>query len=186
MRDAGFQSPLTNLVQYIKDIVEMFVKYQSVADDKIGNITWKEIDSLLMDAYIDIVPIHKLNQTDGVDEEEQTPDYMKRHVEQMIVNVCKGLATYDDIDFSYDRQLLKQTAAARYIEFRALDDSNVEHVNRLQVLLVELFVEDIKNGTVQLMDAMMPAMPPMGEAGLPPVEGSEGAPAPGGDEEGVV
>ena len=46
---------------------------------------------------------------------------------------------------------MKQTAAMRYVELRALGNIENDFVDRLQQLLVDLFIEDIQNGTVSLM-----------------------------------
>jgi len=175
MRDAGFQSQLASLAQYIKDIVSIFVTYMSKIDESIGNLKWSEIEELLKDAYIDIVPIHNNDATGGTQEDMTEPDYMVRHIEQFIIGVCKGTMTYEGIDYSYDRQVLKQQAALRYVELRALGDSEDTYLRNLQGLLVELFIEDMQNGAVQLQTVPMEEAPlpeePLPEESLPSEEG---------------
>jgi len=157
MRDAGFQSQLTALAQYLQDIVDIFVTYQAQAEpEDIGNLSWKDVQYLLEDAYIDIVPVQDLDPTAKVDE-EPVVDHMLRHVEQFIIGVCKGIVNYDNLDYSYDRMLLKQQAATRYVELRALGKADDTFLQNLQALLVELFIDDLQAGVVQLpLEAMEP------------------------------
>jgi len=164
MRDAGFQSQLTNLAQYITDIVNIFVRYQAKAGERVGNLEWADIEGLLNDAYLDIVPMHNNDPSNGLMDEDEQPDYMLRHIEQLIIGVCKGVATYDDVDFSYDRALLKQTTAVRYVELRAVGSDGDLFLDNLQAFLIELFIDDIADGTVMLGNTanILPAPPEAG------------------------
>ena len=161
MRDAGFQSQLSALAKYTEDIMDIAVRYMAqvecgCVDDKLmtpivqSRMSWKEVEQLLNDAYIEITPIHKTEQTQGIGQLPEDIDYMLRHVEQFLMAVIKGHATYDNLDFSYDKMLVRQRAALRYVELKALGDSDMAYIRNLLVLLVELFIEDIGNGLVNL------------------------------------
>ena len=190
MRDAGFQSQLAALAQFIRDIILMYVRYNAHPEitpvDSFANIAWADLCTLVDQAYIDIIPVHSNDATAKADAAPKDPDYAQMYIDKFIVRVLKGEATYFDTDFSFDPQKLRQTAAMRLVELRAIDAGDYEETNRLVEFLVLLYIEDMKLGVIQL--APPPVIP--GEEPVPeevsPVEGEMAPEGETGVEEGVT
>lgn len=165
MRDAGFQSQLSAAADYIREIALCAVKYMSkMSTERLGSIGWEDVYELINDAYIDVKPISKLGLDGKSEQQVLEPDYMLRHIEQFLIDICKGNSTFDNIDFSLNYHLLKQRAALHLVEYKAIERDS-EEIQRLTQFLVDCFVEDIRRGTVDLVFEDSADLPMSGQEG---------------------
>jgi len=150
IHDAGFQSQLTSLAEFIRTIILMYIKFQSVVKTD-ETLHWGNIYKLCNEAYINILPVHDNDATSGVGSDPTDPDYGKMQIEKFIIEVMRGAKDYFDVDFTLDPTILRQTAALRLVQLKSIDDSPCEELDRLIELLIMLYVEDMRHGVVFLV-----------------------------------
>ncbi|GMO30731.1 MAG: hypothetical protein Pg6A_20150 [Termitinemataceae bacterium] len=145
-RDAAFQSQLTGMAEFIRDVLIMFARFEkeyNTVDTKTG-IDWDDVCRLLDEAYIDIKPIHINDPLDNTKEPE--PDFAQMGAMRYVVDVAKGKKTFKDLPMYFDYAAIKSLAASVIVRLGAVGEVPAP----LNEFIIECFIEDVKNGEVQL------------------------------------
>ncbi len=153
-RDASFQSQVASLAEFVQHTMEMYITFcaKMGADmpGQISTISWQDIDDLLHEAYLKVLPVHDNDPMGGAEEEPADLDYMAINVDKFVKQVIVGKQSLATLDFTLDYHEVKKVAATKLMRLKAITDGDSQEEVNLTTFLVQCFVEDVKRGEVTL------------------------------------
>jgi hypothetical protein len=172
LRDVRFENQMFQMAEFVGSLLTNIVRFNAGLQEPVGDIPWEQMLDLIDSAYIEIIPIHGLDpEKKPVDPPE---DFQLYAVNRFLMDVINGKSTFDNADYTINRDILKKQVVNRLLRFKAMGGD----FRSLEELAVRLFVEDIRKGVVSIVGvsdaSASPAPPPAAEV--------TGAPPPGGGE----
>jgi hypothetical protein len=170
LRDTKFESQMFHMAEFVGSLLTNIVRFNAGLKEPAGDIPWDSMLDLIDSTYIEIIPIH------GTDPEKKPvdppEDFQLYAVNKFLMDVINKKKSYDDLDYTINRDLIKKQTVNRLLRFRAMDGDFAS----LETFCVMLFLDDIKNGLVDLEGPS--DISPMPEP-IPAQAGQEGEQVPG-------
>ena len=174
-RDTVFQAQMFAHATVKAEMFKVQVFYNSVMGiEQTEAVDWAAVHKLSVDGQIELKPTHSndpMGLAGGGDKGLPPPDFQKIHAVRVVLDVIKGKTSFDDIPITIDRELIKSLVAATMVKMAAL---NVQIPDVVEQFMMKAFIEDIKDGVVDL--TALAAPPPGVDNGI---EGSDKPPGPG-------
>ena len=149
-RDSVFQAQLSGLADFISDALSLYIKYNAAYKSDDDQMDWDAVLKLIDTAYISLKPVH-LNDPlsdEDKDRQEQSPmDYIQLCTARVVLGIMKGKYDFNSLPYYVDWHQVTLLCAATLIKFEAL---GIEVPDNLQLFLISAFVEDVKEGGVQI------------------------------------
>ena len=142
MRDKKYQNQLFLLSEFVVDTVKMIMKFQQ---DGIEGVDWDALNNLIEQAYVDVKITHN-NAADNANPAPQPIDYDVLNTDRFVLDVLYGRKTYDDIDYTINRETVVGLVCTKLIKLRWLG----EDTSFAETFAIDAFIDAVKNGAVQL------------------------------------
>jgi len=150
MRDSGFQSQLTSLSKFTKNLIYNAIQYFAdveADDDETppNGFRWSEVWRMLDKATFEITAVHENAPDDEVFVLPSDQQYIDIAAKKFVYRLMRGQVEYEVASsFSMDFRRCVQVAALKYVRLQYLDEDASTEMERLLNFLVYAFLEEQK------------------------------------------
>ncbi len=151
-KDAVFQAQMDGIAKFMGKLFRIWIAYNAGTHAfESPNVDWEDMLRLILNATIELKPIH-LNDPLGnkaATEGQPSVDYRQIQTARFVVDVIKGRKTYDDLSFMIDRNQVLPVMAITIVQLDALQ---VDIPPAVIEFMVKAFVDDVRDAKVALID----------------------------------
>jgi hypothetical protein len=172
LRDTRFESQLFKMAEFVGEILINIVRFNAGLKSEPGDVPWDQMVDLIDSTFMEILPIHMTDpEKRPVDPPE---DFQLYAVNNFLMKVINKDLTFNDIDYTINRDVLKRQAVNRLLRFKSMEGDFAP----LEELCIRLFIQDIRDGIVKISGENLEIDTPENVSGneMPPEDMMEGEP----------